>query len=59
MGIFSRKSTWQRLVEGALGATSRAGVRRAAKVTLGLVGGAVTATAMSAAASAARHQEQK
>jgi hypothetical protein len=59
MWIFTRKSRWDRLVEGVLATTGNSVVRRAAKVTLGVVGGAATATAVSAAVSSAREQEQK
>lgn len=59
MSIFTRKSKWERLLDAATATTGSSAVRRAAKVTLGVVGGAATATAMSAAVSSARHQEQK
>ena len=59
MWIFTRKSKWDRLLEALMATTASSGMRRAAKVTLGVVGGAATATAMSAAVSSARHQEQK
>jgi len=59
MWIFTRKSKWDRLLEAVMATTESSVVRRAAKVTLGVVGGAATATAMSAAVSSARHQEQK
>ena len=59
MWIFTRKSKWDRLLETVMATTASSWVRRAAKVTLGVVGGAATATAMSAAVSSARHQEQK
>ncbi len=60
MGLFTRKSKWDLLletVESALeSATGNDTVRLASKVTLGVVGGAVAATAASAAVSALRHQ---
>jgi hypothetical protein len=59
MWIFTRKSKWDRLLEALTAATAKSGMRRAAKVTLGVMGGAATATAMSAAVSSARNQEQK
>jgi hypothetical protein len=59
MWIFTRKSKWDRVLEGVMATAGSAAVRRAAKVTAGIVGGAATATAMSAAVSAAREQEQK
>jgi hypothetical protein len=59
MGIFRRKTTWQRLVGTMAPVAGSPGVRRAAKATLGVVGGAVTATAMSAAVSSARRRDQR
>jgi hypothetical protein len=58
MSIFHRKSTWERVLDGVVAASSADVVRRAAKVTLGVIGGAVGATAASAAVSTARHREQ-
>lgn len=59
MRIFSRKSPWDRFLDNVLGTVSRDNVRKTAKVAAGVTGGAVTAIAMSAAATAARKQEQK
>jgi hypothetical protein len=59
MGIFTRKSKWEQLVDTVAPVASNPGVRRAAKATLGVVGGAFTATAMSAAVSSARRRDQK
>lgn len=56
MGFFTRKSKWDLLLEAVESATSSNTVRLASKVTLGVVGGAVAATAASAAISARRHQ---
>ena len=58
MGLFTRKSKWDLLLESVLSAISSDTVRLASKVTLGVVGGVVAATAASAAISAARHQEE-
>jgi uncharacterized protein (DUF697 family) len=58
MGLFTRKSKWDHLMEAAAAALASAGFRKASKVTLGVVGGAVAATAASAAVSAARHQDE-
>ena len=58
MGLFTRKSKWDLLLESVLSATSSDTVRLASKVTLGVIGGVVAATAASAAISAARHQEE-
>lgn len=57
MGLFSRKSKWDVLLESVEAAASNASVRLASKVTLGVVGGAIAATAASAAISALRHQD--
>lgn len=56
MGLFTRKSKWDRLRDAALATMASPDLRRATKVTLGVVGGAVAATAASAAVSAARRQ---
>jgi hypothetical protein len=56
MGFFTRKSKWDLLLESVESATSSNTLRLASKVTLGVVGGAVAATAASAAISARRHQ---
>jgi hypothetical protein len=57
MGLFTRKSKWDLLLETAASAASSDSVRLASKVTLGVVGGAIAATAASAAISALRHQD--
>jgi uncharacterized protein (DUF697 family) len=58
MKLFTRKSKWDRLMDAAAATATDAGVRRLTKVTLGVVGGAVAATAASAAVSSARHQDE-
>ena len=59
MGLFTRKSKWDLLLESpVVSAASSDTVRLASKVTLGVVGGVVAATAASAAISAARHQDE-
>jgi uncharacterized protein (DUF697 family) len=59
MRLFSRKSKWDRLMDAAAATLADARTRRLAKVTLGVVGGAVAATAASAAVSSARNQDEK
>lgn len=59
MGLFTRKSRWERLLESAAAVAEGGSVRQVAKVTLGMVGGAVAATAASAAISMARQQEER
>jgi hypothetical protein len=58
MGFFTRKSKWDLLLESVASAADSDTLRLASKVTLGLVGGAVAATAASAAISARRHQDE-
>ena len=59
MRLFNRKSKWERLMDAAVAALADARARRLAKVTLGVVGGAVAATAASAAVSSVRRQDEK
>ena len=59
MRLFTRKSKWDHLRDAATAALTHIGLRRLAKVTLGVVGGAVAATAASAAVSSARRQDEK
>jgi hypothetical protein len=59
MRLFRRKSKWDEVLESVATVASSGGLRRLSKVTLAAVGGAVTATAASAAVSAVRRQEQK
>lgn len=58
MRIFRRKSRWERLLGAAVATMAKGGLRRAAKVTVGVVGGAAAATAASAAISSIRHQDE-
>jgi uncharacterized protein (DUF697 family) len=59
MRLFSRKSKWDRLMDAAVAALANARTRRLAKITLGVMGGTVAATAASAAVSSARNQDEK
>jgi len=55
--LLRRKSRWEKLIESTANVAAASSVRQAAKVTLGVVGGAVAATAASAAISTIRHHE--
>ena len=57
MSIFRRKSTPERLLEAVTVLVASDGVRRGARWVAGVVGGAATATAVSAAVSSARSKE--
>ncbi len=59
MGMFRHKSRWDRLIESAATVAEGGSVRQVAKVTLGVVGGAVAATAASAAISMVRQQGER
>jgi len=59
MRLFTRKSKWDRLMDVAEATLASAGGRRLTKITLGVVGGAVAATAASAAVSSVRRQDEK
>jgi hypothetical protein len=59
MGLFKRKSRWDEVLESVATVAGSGGIRRLGKVTLAAVGGAMAATAASAAVSAVRRQEQK
>jgi uncharacterized protein (DUF697 family) len=59
MRLFTRKSKWDRLMDAAEAILAHAGARRLTKITLGVVGGAVAATAASAAVSSVRRQDEK
>lgn len=59
MRLFTRKSKWDLMLALAAGAAADRRVRRAAKVGLGIVAGAFSATAASAAVSSARHQDKR
>ena len=58
MHLFHRKNLWERMWDGATVLAATGPARRVAKVTLGLVGGAATATAISAAVSSSRQQQK-
>lgn len=59
MSIFHRRSAWERALDSVVAASTATPVRRTAKATLGVLGGAVTATALSAAVSTARRRGEK
>ena len=59
MRLFTRKSKWDRFMDVAVATLASAGARRLTKITLGVVGGAVAATAASAAVSSVRRQDEK
>ena len=59
MGLFTRKSKWDRLMEAAAATLASAGLRKLSKVALGVAGVAVAVTAANAAVSAARNQEDE
>ena len=58
MRLFTRKSKWERVKDAAVAAISDGDFRQLGKVTLGIVGGAIAATAASAAISSVRHQDE-
>ena len=58
MRLFKRKSRWERILDAMAAAMAKGGLRRMAKVTAGVVGGAAAATAASAAVSSIRHQNE-
>jgi hypothetical protein len=57
MKIFRRKSKWDRIMDVAETAMAKADMGRVTKVTAGVIGGALAATAASAAISSIRHQD--
>lgn len=59
MKLFTRKSKWDQFRDVAVATIASAGLRRATKMTLGVVGGAAAATAASAAVSSIRHRDEK
>jgi hypothetical protein len=59
MHVFRRKSTTERIVEAVAASASVPAVRRAGAWALGLLGGAVAATAANSAVSSARSKEAK
>jgi len=58
MRLFTRKSKWDRIRDAATAIITNAEARRLTKVALGVVGGAVAATAASAAVSSVRQQDE-
>lgn len=59
MGLFSRKSKWDIFVDSTEAALKGGAVRTIGKLGTGLVAGLASVTAVSAAISSARHQEQQ
>jgi hypothetical protein len=59
MRLFSRKSKWDRLWDAVADTLAEGGDSRLTKVTLGVVGSVVAATAASAAISAVRRSDEK
>jgi len=57
MSIFRRRSTPERVLDAVAAAFTSGGVRRGARWVAGVIGGAATATAVSAAVSSARNKE--
>jgi hypothetical protein len=57
MSIFRRRSTPERVLDAVTVVVTSGEVRRAARWVAGVVGGAATATALSAAVSSARSKE--
>jgi len=58
MRLFRHKNKWERILDATAAAMAKGGLRRMAKVTAGVVGGAAAATAASAAVSSIRHQNE-
>lgn len=57
MSILRRKSTPERVLDAVTAALTSGEVRRGARWVAGVIGGAATATALSAAVSSARSKE--
>ena len=57
MSIFRRRSTPERVLDAVAAAFTSGEVRRGARWVAGVIGGAATATAVSAAVSSARNKE--
>ena len=57
MKLFTRKSKWDHIMDVAESALAKAEMGRVTKVTAGVIGGALAATAASAAISFIRHQD--
>jgi hypothetical protein len=59
MSIFRRRSTAERVLDAVTAAFTSGEVRRGARWVAGVIGGAATATAVSAAVSSARSKERR
>jgi hypothetical protein len=57
MGIFHRESTWDRVRDAAVDAATEVDPKQLAKVAVGVVGTALTATAASAVVSSLRARD--
>ena len=57
MSIFRRRSTPERVLDAVAAAFTSGELRRGARWVAGVIGGAATATAVSAAVSSARNKE--
>jgi hypothetical protein len=58
MRLFRHKSKWEQILDATAAVMAKAGLRRMAKVTAGVIGGAAAATAASAAVSSIRHKDE-
>jgi uncharacterized protein (DUF697 family) len=58
MGFFTRKSNWDRLWDTVLATTANGDLRQVGKVTASVLGGAIAATAASAAVSSIRQDKK-
>jgi hypothetical protein len=59
MRLFTRKSKWDLMLAAVATVAGDERVKRVARLSLGVVAGAFSATAASAAVSSARHQDKK
>ena len=59
MGFFTRKSKFDLMVDAASSAARGGALRNVGKLGAGVVAGVASLTAVSAAISSARHQEQQ
>jgi hypothetical protein len=59
MGLFTRKSKAELVMEGITSAIAQDGVKRIGKVAGGAIAGLFSVTALSAIISASRHQGQQ
>ena len=57
MRLFRRKSRWERVLEAVTTTVAEGSLRRLSKLSAGVIGGAVAATAASAAVSSIRHKD--